>query len=408
MLAVRWWVASSVVALAVSCGGSVEVAGERAGEGGQGGGSDAGVTESGPAGTGGATPDAGKCSGTAPQPGCFYNGIGCPAGQACSAVGCAPSQCGCDPAQGWWCTSDCNGGTCIAVTDGSAPKPCGGLAGQTCGPDEWCDYTYPEMNWCGGDDGSGVCQPRPQDCPADCPGTCGCDGNFYCNSCMAHAAGYDDGAPCPNVDAGVDCDTAISGVALLVNQHACTAVVRVSFQTFALLGYQLICGGFASIDEGKARIVAQADAGFGQNGDALAGANPSDVFVFRQPPGDFGGVGVVSAHTGLSVFGGSIIWAGSGEITWPKTPWGGPNGMGGPDCALSMWPKWRGFDLAGENVYTDALAQQALQTAWNTAVPAGLAKKQSITEAVVLLYPRSVGVFNPFTAEWIVLINSQQ
>jgi hypothetical protein len=289
-----WW---AVLTLAASCGGTVQEAGEQVGAGGTAGSSDASVSDTGQGGTGGSTPDAAVCDGPNPS-GCFSNGFGCLDGSVCSQAGCTSSHCVCDPT-GWSCTSDCNGGTCVPV-EGSAPKPCGGIAGLTCAPTEWCDYTYPEMNWCGGDDGSGVCQPRPTGCPADCPGTCGCDGTYYCNACQAHAAGTDDGAPCT----GVDCDTAIQNIAAQIKDSACTAVVRVTYLSNSLLGYQLICGGLSSLDEAKARLVSEGDTGFGQNAQALAGPNPTDVFLFFEPPGDFGGVGVVSAHTGMSVFGG--------------------------------------------------------------------------------------------------------
>lgn len=74
-------------------------------------------------------------------------------------------------------------------------KICGTIAGLTCGAGEWCDYPPSQpsgKNYCGGDDSGGYCRARPQGCTADCPGVCGCDGKFYCNTCMAHAAGTDD------------------------------------------------------------------------------------------------------------------------------------------------------------------------------------------------------------------------
>lgn len=306
------------------------------------------------------------------------------------------------------------GTTPEAGTGGAKPdaaKLCGGIAGAVCGPDEWCDYTYAGTNYCGGDDSAGICQPRPTGCPEDCPGTCGCDGKFYCNACMAHGSGTDDGGPgpcSPNPDAGVDCQQAIDAVAAQVTDLACTAVVRIRYTDKSLLGYQLLCGGITSLDEAKASAVSQADTGFGLGGGSLGGPNPDDVFVFYEPPMDFGGAGVVSAISGRSVFGGSIVWMGNGEITWPQTPWLPPDKLGGAECSVQMWPKWRGFDLVQDGAaYTDAEAQIALHIAWNTALPAGMFAKQSVVNANVLLYGRGVGMFNPVTAEWIVLLNSQ-
>lgn len=67
-----------------------------------------------------------------------------------------------------------------------------------------------------------------------------------------------------------------------------------------------------SVPTASARATAEASAGFGAAGQALSGANPEDEYVFWQSPGDFGGVGVVSVRSGLAVFGGSIVWGGSG------------------------------------------------------------------------------------------------
>jgi hypothetical protein len=38
---------------------------------------------------------------------------------------------------------------------------------------------------------SGSCFTRPPQCTRDCPIVCGCDGNFYCNACIANAWGLD-------------------------------------------------------------------------------------------------------------------------------------------------------------------------------------------------------------------------
>ncbi|EYF08457.1 hypothetical protein [Chondromyces apiculatus] len=81
---------------------------------------------------------------------------------------------------------------------GGEPAFCGGFGGIACGEDEVCIY---EGGFCGGDDGGGLCEPRPTVCDQDCPGVCGCDGQFYCNACMARAAGVD-------VAANTSCDDA--------------------------------------------------------------------------------------------------------------------------------------------------------------------------------------------------------
>ncbi len=47
---------------------------------------------------------------------------------------------------------------------------------------------------------------------------------------------------------------------------------------------------------------------------ALLGSE--DLLVFHESPGDFGGASAVTAHTGLTVFGGSIMEDGSGDIVW--------------------------------------------------------------------------------------------
>jgi len=85
---------------------------------------------------------------------------------------------------------------------GGGPAFCGGKAGLPCAPGEFCAYDPPGS--CGNFDNFGLCQPRPTTCNKDCSGVCGCDGQFYCNVCLAHAAGFDVSAStgCLPVDAG--------------------------------------------------------------------------------------------------------------------------------------------------------------------------------------------------------------
>lgn len=87
---------------------------------------------------------------------------------------------------------------------------CGGFAGMTCDDASYCDYD----SGCGFADEGGVCRPRPSGCSRDCPQVCGCDGNTYCNGCLAASMGVDvlsDG-PCESSGdscggfAGATCD----------------------------------------------------------------------------------------------------------------------------------------------------------------------------------------------------------
>lgn len=99
--------------------------------------------------------------------------------------------CGCD---GFTYQSACvatSAGMSIAhagACEAPPGKTCGGFGGATCGSGEYCDWgALP--NWCGGDDGTGTCKPRPTSCePAD--GIfCGCDGKVYESTCAAALAG---------------------------------------------------------------------------------------------------------------------------------------------------------------------------------------------------------------------------
>lgn len=186
---------------------------------------------------------------------------------------------------------------------------------------------------------------------------------------------------------------------------ACSAVVRLDFLSRRILGWQLLCGGYARITEEEARARAQADTGYGDSGQALSAPDPDDAFVFYEPPGDFGGVGVVSARTGLSTFGGSIIWLGTGEITYPDE-WRPVEELGAGCQPLPREIPIKAYSLAEGGPLEDAEVEPALDLVWDTALPEGLATWGYLFNVVVLLYPRSVGAFDPTTAEWIVILGA--
>jgi len=185
--------------------------------------------------------------------------------------------------------------------------------------------------------------------------------------------------------------------------QSCTVVLRLNYNTHALIAHQVICGSYGPVDEASARETAQADAGYGEMAQLISSSSPEDFYVFRQMLGDFGGTAAVSAKTGKTVFGGSIIWSGTGEITHP-TSWRDPAELG-QGCGLNdSIPIVQGYDL----VQSEALGAQDLQDAMNvvgqTVVIPAFQQGGYIFNAIVMLYPRSVGLFNPETAEWIVLV----
>ena len=80
-------------------------------------------------------------------------------------------------------------GECVDPVTCEAPPLCGGLLGQDCGADAYCDF--PDGDMCSFADGAGLCVPRPQVCPAVLDPVCGCDGVTYDNSCDAQVNGTD-------------------------------------------------------------------------------------------------------------------------------------------------------------------------------------------------------------------------
>lgn len=211
--------------------------------------------------------------------------------------------------------------------------------------------------------------------------------------------------------ASADCTAFVDAIASqTAGKESCTAVVRVSSASHTVVSHAFVCGAANVIDEAGARSKATADTGYG-DGTLLTGSAPPDEWVFFKLPSDLGGVGVVSARSGLSVFGGSIIWAGSGSMTYP-TSW--DTASLGSNCPPVAKPNVRGFDLAqAGSELAQAQLDQAMNIVWDTALAEGLSKNASIVDALVLFYAPEVGYtgpdgsgFNPKTAEYIVLVNT--
>jgi hypothetical protein len=139
--------------------------------------------------------EGGSTSCTDPNPaGCnVYESNSCGAGASCQPLSsvCKPSSCSCVEGQGWACTDDCGGGTCV-------PQECPPIAAP---PADWCTSGSPELvtgsngcpTWVCSD--QGCTTPNPAGCDLSDPGSCGA--NMVC-SVPLHDACVSSGCVCAN------------------------------------------------------------------------------------------------------------------------------------------------------------------------------------------------------------------
>lgn len=200
------------------------------------------------------------------------------------------------------------------------------------------------------------------------------------------------------------CDATAAKLSELVTSDACATIVRVSYGGTKVLGWQIRCDVPGPLSESSARM---------ELGPYVAPptrladykwvtTSSPDPWVLFHAPSDFGGVGVGSFHTGKLLFAGGVVWSGRGDITFPSTF--RPGSELDMTCAATSF-SWvpRYFTTASE---MGDVAVSIAGVVYQSPLPHALKKRHSSLHAWVLGYARTVGVFDPAGAEWIVVVES--
>ena len=186
---------------------------------------------------------------------------------------------------------------------------------------------------------------------------------------------------------------------------ACSLVVRLDHETFAVKSYHRSCARYATVSEATARTTARQTTGFAMNGASLTTVD-QQAYVFVDGPPDPRRVAIVSSTLGETMFGASIgDSTQGGDITYPAT-WRTlpPTTL---ECPYGRNIYSIGFDLANSGA---PLAQVDRDRAIGAVTPTGLVQAlQGVTDvlgAIVLRYPRATAPFDPASAEWVVVIGA--
>jgi len=198
------------------------------------------------------------------------------------------------------------------------------------------------------------------------------------------------------------------------NVGACTVTVRIDAETMEILGFQVFCldGGFWDGGEEDARAIAELKTGYGEGAQLL---NPPDLmgedqWVFYEQPVDLGGAAAVSADSGLCVFGASIVFLGTGYVSYPYE-WRDPAELGSGCPPVDVYYTGYGYDLTFDP-FGDFALDEVLAVIHDTALPDAMLKGGGdwgggISKVVVLAYDPSIYVGENPPVEYIALVNGR-
>jgi hypothetical protein len=123
--------------------------------------------------------------------------------------------------------------------------------------------------------------------------------------------------------------------------------------------------------------------------------------VLEIPPGDFGGFAVLNRCSGLVIFAGSILWMGKGEQFFPANPIN-PGLLAHKKTSINS-PQ-RVDVIFGP--YVGLVEKESALSAWDSIQDLNIVQDLAVSpyDVLVYLYPRTVGMFNPADAEWVIFL----
>lgn len=211
-------------------------------------------------------------------------------------------------------------------------------------------------------------------------------------------------------DASVTCQSAITALQAEIyatSGQTCSVVVRLDYDTRAVLGYQVFCGAYGPVDEQTARATAQKYTGQAGDGLMFNPADAQDAYVFKRSGGDLEAAAVVSKRSGLALFHGTTGFGCCGDIIYPSS-WRAAEALASGCPVVGPPPAKVGYDLMFTPPPLGAdHVDAAYQVVTLTAVPAAFWAGGALFDVVVLRYTRSNEMLEPGHArsEWIVIVN---
>ncbi|EDM75058.1 hypothetical protein PPSIR1_38931 [Plesiocystis pacifica SIR-1] len=182
-----------------------------------------------------------------------------------------------------------------------------------------------------------------------------------------------------------------------VEDDFCALVIRNDYQTGEFIGWTMRCH-----PDGAPLTLEQAQAMSTWGGQNFS--ETEDHYLLYAPPGDFGGVAFVGDKSGL-VFDASIVWDGAGDINVPDEFM--DPALLGPGCfeGANLGVEYGAYDLSNESVPNSLPPEAApsIDAVLGSVLFPALQGYPTTTS--ILLYPRSVGAFDPSNAEIITIIN---